>query len=186
MNLSSMNTNKKSFSNKINRRVFIGGFTTALGGLTIIPSHVLGRMGRTAPSDKINVAYIGMGTQGLRLLPELLGIPDAQITAICDPQKKAIGYLDWDSSSLLESMRKLINNPRWQTGGNNTIPGGLDNGKELIERYYGLQRNARKFIGCKTYTDFRELFAKETDIDAVRVLTTDHVHGLIADRKSVV
>jgi len=180
MNLTGMNTNKEIFKNKINRRAFIGGVTAAAGGLTIVPSHVLGGMGRTAPSDKINIAYIGLGTQGLRMLPELLEIPDIQVTAICDPQRKALGYLDWNPSGLLNRMRQLINDPEWQTGGNNTIPGGLDNGKELIERYYGLQKGSRKFTGCKTYSDFRELFAKESGIDAVRVLTTDHVHGIIA------
>lgn len=171
---------KQPNENKINRREFIGGITAATAGLTIIPSHVLGGPGRTAPSDKINVAYIGLGTQGLRQLPDLLSIPDVQVTAVCDPQRKATGYLDWGPTSLRDQMRKLIHDPKWETGGNNTIPGGLNNGKELVEKYYSLKNGGKNYNGCKAYTDFRELFAKENGIDAVQVMTTDHVHGVIA------
>lgn len=163
----------------INRRKFIGGMTAASIGLTVVPAHVLGGPGRTAPSDKINVAYIGLGTQGLRQLPDLLRIPEVQITAVCDPQRKPGRYLDWGPTGLRNQMRELINDPTWKTGGSNTIPGGLDNGKELIDRYYALQKG-KSFKGCRTYTDFRELFAKESGIDAVQVMTTDHVHGIIS------
>ncbi len=96
--------------------------------MTIVPSHVLGGPRHIAPSDKINVAYIGLGTQGLRQLPAMLKIPEVQVTAVCDPQRKALGYLDWGPTSLRERMRDLIGNPNWDTGVSNTIPGGLDNG----------------------------------------------------------
>ncbi len=166
--------------NTLNRRKFIGGLSTAAVGFSIVPAHVLGRSGSIAPSDKINVAYIGLGTQGLRQLPDLLKIPEVQVTAVCDPQKKAIGYFDWGPTGLRDSMRKLIGNPNWTTGGNNTIPGGLDNGKELVEAYYRHAKPGKAFKGCKAYTDFRELFEKEKDLDAVQVMTTDHVHGIIS------
>jgi len=166
--------------NKIDRRRFIGTLTTATVGVSIVPANVLGGPAHIAPSDKINVAYIGLGTQGLRQLPALLELPEVQVTAVCDPQRKAHGYLDWDPTSLRDQMRELIGNPNWDTGGNNTIPGGLDNGKEIVEGYYTRTRAGQKFNGCNAYTDFRELFAREKDIDAVAIMTTDHVHGLIA------
>lgn len=163
----------------INRRKFIGGMTAASLGLTVVPAHVLGGPGRTAPSDKINVAYIGLGTQGLRQLTDLIKIPGVQITAVCDPQRRATGYLDWGPTGLRDQLRDLIDDPGWKTGGNNTIPGGLDNGKEVVDRYYSLKKG-NTFKGCAPYTDFRELFAKENGIDAVQVMTTDHVHGIIS------
>jgi hypothetical protein len=166
--------------NKIDRRSFLAGVTTAGLGLTIVPAHVLGGRGHVAPSDKINVAYIGLGTQGLRQLTDLITIPDVQITAVCDVQRKAIGYYDWSPTGLLEEMRTLIGNPNWTSGGNNTIPGGLDNGKEIVEAYYANLNSRPKYRGCKAYTDFRELFAKERDLDAVQIMTTDHNHGIIA------
>jgi len=160
----------------MNRRTFVGGISTAAVGLTIVPSTVLG--GRhTAPSDKINLAYIGLGTQGLRQLPDIIQIPDVRISAVCDPQRKAINYYDWSPTGLRDQMRKLIGNPNWNTGGNNTIPGGLDNGKEIVDAYYTKTGQNYK---CNAYTDFRELFEKEKDLDAVQVMTPDHLHGLIA------
>lgn len=167
-------------SKGINRRKFIANTTAASLGLTIIPAHVLGGPGRIAPSDRINVAYIGLGTQGLRQLPELIRLPQVQITAVCDPQRKAIGYLDWGPTGLMNQMRELTGDPNWSTGGDNTIPGGLENGKEIVERYYAQAKKGKKYRGPAAYTDFRELFAKETDLDAVQVMTTDHVHGIIA------
>lgn len=166
--------------NKIDRRKFIGNATTAALAITIVPSSVVSGHGRTAPSDKINVAYIGLGTQGLRQLPGLIINPDVQITAVCDPQKRSIGYLDWGPTGLRDQMRKLIGNPNWDTGGDNTIPGGLDNGKEIVDAYYASINSKNILKGCKAYTDFRELFAKESGIDAVQVMATDHAHGVIA------
>lgn len=138
-----------------------------------------GGPGRIAPSDKINVAYIGLGTQGLRQLPDLMKIPEVQMVAACDVQKKAINYYDWGPTGLRDQMRKFIQEPGWVTQGNNTIPGGLDNGVEIMNKYYGLQKG-KKFKGVNAYTDFRELFEKESDLDAVQVMTTDHAHGVIA------
>ncbi len=164
----------------MNRRKFIGGITSAAVGLTIVPAHVLGGKNHIAPNDKVNVAYIGLGTQGLRELPDLLKIPEVQVTAICDPQKKAIGYFDWSPKGLLNSMRETIGDPNWVTGGDNTIPGGLDNGKQIVDGYYANSNPQSKYKGCKAYADFRELFAREKDIDAVKVMTPDHLHGVIA------
>ena len=46
----------------INRRDFMGA-ATASGACAIVPRHVLGGNGHVAPSDKITLAHIGMGTQ---------------------------------------------------------------------------------------------------------------------------
>lgn len=160
------------------RRDFIKGTVTTAVGLTIVPRFVLGGSNYVAPSDKVNVAYIGLGTQGLREMGDLIQLPDVQITAVCDPQKKAIDYYDWDPKSLRDSIRKLTGNPNWETGGNNTIPGGLENGVQLVDGYYANQRN-EKYASCKAYTDFRELLAKEK-VDAVKIMTPDHLHGVFA------
>ena len=72
-----------SAENPMNRRNFIGGVTSASVGISIVPSYVLGGSKHVAPSDKINVAYIGLGTQGLRELPDLLKLPDVHISAVC-------------------------------------------------------------------------------------------------------
>jgi len=69
------------------RRNFISTAVTA-AGITIIPRHVLGGIGYIAPSDRLNVACIGTGTQGTRVLLDLLKIEDLQITAVADPVKE--------------------------------------------------------------------------------------------------
>ena len=51
----------KSYQERRNlsRRNFLGISTTAAAAITIVPRHVLGGSGYTAPSDLLNVALIG-------------------------------------------------------------------------------------------------------------------------------
>jgi hypothetical protein len=169
-----------SGKNQLNRRKFIGGIATTAMALTIVPRHVLGGTGYVAPSDKITLAYIGAGTQGLRELLPLLSIPELQIVAVCDPQKYATGYLDWGKNGLRDEIRSTLQNPDWKSGGDNTIPGGRDNGKEIVDTYYSKFRGDQKFGNCRGYADFREMFEKEKDLNAVKIMTPDHLHGIIA------
>jgi len=164
----------------LNRRSFVGTIASVAAAITIVPRHVLGGNGFVAPSDKTTLAYIGVGTQGLRELLPILDIPELQIIAVCDPQKIATGYLDWGKNGLRDEIREKLKNPGWKSGGDNTIPGGRDNGKAIIDEYYQKFRPEQKLNGCKAYADFRELFEKEKDLDAVKVMTPDHLHGLIA------
>lgn len=164
-------------SSTINRRNFIEGVSTAAVGFTIVPSAVLGGK-HLAPSDIVNIAYIGCGTQGLRELPELIELPDVRVVAVCDPQKEARGYYDWSPNGLRDSLRKCINDSSWKPGGDGTIPGGLDTGKEIVDAYYA--NRTGKNYNCSAYTDFRELLDKQSDLDAVKIMATDHLHGVMA------
>jgi hypothetical protein len=166
--------------NILDRRKFVGLISATALGFTIVPRHVLGGPGFVAPSDKITLAYIGCGTQGLRELMPLLPLPDLQITAVCDPNETATGYRDWGKTWLRDEIRKTIKMPDWTPGGDNTIPGGLANGKFIVDTYYAKQRQNDAFRACSAYTDFRELLEKEKDLDAVKVMTPDHLHGIAA------
>ena len=42
------------------------------------------------------------------------------------------------------------------------------------------RRGAEKFNGCAAYADFRELLEKEKDVNAVKIMTPDHLHATIA------
>jgi hypothetical protein len=55
----------------------------------------LGGSGYIAPSDKINLAYIGCGTQGLREMCDLIINPELQIVSVCDPNKMSTNYVYW-------------------------------------------------------------------------------------------
>lgn len=169
---------KKSLS-PLNRRKFIGVAGSALA-FTILPRHVVGGKDFIAPSDKITMGYIGLGTQGLREILPLLSVPELQLVAVCDPNKEAIGYRDWGKNYLRDEIRKKLNSTTWTAGGDNDIPGGLDNGKYIVDTYYKEQRSADRYNACTAYADFREMFAKEKDLDAIKIMTPDHLHGLLA------
>lgn len=172
--------NQRNSTPFIDRRKFIGGVTSAAVGLTIVPRHVLGGSGFIAPNDKVNIAYIGTGTQGLREMPDLLEIPEAHVVAVCDPQKEAIGYFDWSPQGLLNSLRETINNSNWKPGGDGKIPGGRDCGQQIVNAFYAKSSPNGIYNGCAAYADFREMFEKQKDIDAVKIMATDHLHGVMA------
>lgn len=163
--------------NKINRRKFIE--TASIGSLAfhIVPRRVLGK-GFIAPSDKVNLAYIGVGTQGLREMCDLITNPKLQITSVCDPNKMSTNYLDWSPHGIRNGIRKVLGKSDW---GENLkgIPGGRDIGKELIDEYYNKVNNTYNH-NCPAYADFRELLEKEKDFDAVKIMTPDHLHGYIS------
>src|SRR6185295_6627130 len=100
----------------INRREFIGTTTAASVAFTILPRHVLGGPGFIAPSDKINLAYIGCGTQGLREMCELIVNPELQIVSVCDPNKMSTNYIDWSPNGIRDDIRNVLGEPGW--GGN--------------------------------------------------------------------
>jgi hypothetical protein len=54
----------KEETNKITRRSFVGTTGAAIAGLTILPSNVISGLGYVAPSDKLNIAGIGIGGIG--------------------------------------------------------------------------------------------------------------------------
>lgn len=162
-----------------NRRQFLGS-AAAAAAFTIVPRHVLGGPAYVAPSDKINLAYIGTGTQGLREMPVLLGSPDIQITAVCDPNKNAGDYRDWDRNGLLNSLRRTLRAPEWRAGAEGAIPGGRDAGQSVVEAYYASRQPSGQYKGCAAYADVREMLEKEKGIDAVKIMTPDHLHGVIA------
>ena len=66
----------------ISRRSFLKTGAVAAAGLTIVPGSVLGKsFGYTAPSDKLNIAGIGVGGMGRR---NLANMNTENIVALCD------------------------------------------------------------------------------------------------------
>lgn len=109
-------------SSPMTRRKFVELTAATAAAFTIVPRHVLGGKNYIAPSDKITLAYIGVGTQGTRELLELLPEQGIQVIAVCDPNKEAVGYRDWGMNYLKDAIRKTINNPGWNPGGDNRFP----------------------------------------------------------------
>jgi hypothetical protein len=180
----SLNENKStgnitSLPKQIDRRKFVS-LTAAAAAFTIVPRHVLGGKGYVAPSDTITLAYIGTGTQGIRELLPMLGVPQIRVVAVCDPNRYAVGYRDWGINYLKNDIQKTIGKSDWQPGGDNTIPGGRENGKSIVDTYYANMHPELNYKGCTAYEDVRELLDKEENIDAVKIMTPDHLHGVLA------
>ena len=72
----------------ISRRRFIGATATAAAAITILPSNTIAGLGHTPPSDKLNIAGIGVGGVGLTNLHHM---ESENIVALCD--------VDWDYAS---------------------------------------------------------------------------------------
>jgi len=174
-----MENENQSSPSMIKRRKFVELTTSAALAFTIVPRHVLGGKNYIAPSDKITLAYIGVGTQGIREMLPLLQVPDIQVVAVCDPNKEARGYKDWGKDYLRDEIRKTIKDPNWNPGGDNGVAGGRDNGKSIVDAYYSNVTKQQNYKGCTAYADARELFAKEKDVDAVKIMTPDHLHGIL-------
>jgi hypothetical protein len=65
---------------KISRRGFMSG-AAGVAAFTIVPRHVLGGAGNTPPSEKLNIAGIGVGGRGAGDLQE---VESQNIVALCD------------------------------------------------------------------------------------------------------
>ncbi|UCD50234.1 MAG: Gfo/Idh/MocA family oxidoreductase [Phycisphaerales bacterium] len=74
-------------SSKATRRQFIKSATSAIGAFTLVPRHVLGQ-GQTPPSEKLNVACIGIGGRGGATLN---GVRGENIVALCDVDMRRAG-----------------------------------------------------------------------------------------------
>lgn len=150
--------------NNLHRREFIKNTATSAIGLSILPSFVLGAPGRISPSDKLNIALIGCGTQGLKQLTDWLKRPELQFVSVCDPNRESHDYPLWGKSQ----------------GETRGAAGGREVGRKKINDYYAQTKGTGKYKGCTAYADFRELLEKEKDLDAVFIMTPDHLHATIA------
>ncbi len=174
------------------RRTFLGRAAT-VASLTIIPRHVLGGAGYVPPSDKINVAFIGVGSQGLRVMLGFLRQPDVQAVAVCDPNKESGDYAQWEEHEFRDAVRKLLGtstgwdwlspeDPIHWTHSLRVTSGtaGRDPCQKIVEAYYATQKRSGEYHGCAAYSDFRQLLEKEKDVDAVVVSTTDNLHAAVS------
>ena len=73
--------------NKISRREFATA-SAGLAGFTLLPAHVLGREGIDPPSERMNLAFVGIGLRGALNLQELSNLHQ-NVVAVCD--------IDWST-----------------------------------------------------------------------------------------
>ena len=63
------------------RREFIKTLSATAATFTIVPGHVLGGPGQTPPSEKLNIAGVGIGGKGYS---DLKNVASESIVALCD------------------------------------------------------------------------------------------------------
>ena len=92
-----------------NRREFLStaGLCTAV---IMAPRWAFG-LAAPRPSDKLTVACIGVGSQGLRLMMDLLRMPEVQVVAVCDVNRQSSDYLDGGPNELRDKVRRLLQHP---------------------------------------------------------------------------
>ena len=124
---------KKNNSKKNSRRNFIKHGTLAASSFFIVPRYVIGGNGFTSPSDKINIAGIGVGGKGTSDLWYASNEGKENVVALCDVDKGNIS-----------------------------------------------SKSRSRFPKANFYQDYRVMFDKQKDIDAVTISSPDHVHALQA------
>jgi predicted dehydrogenase len=138
----------------ITRRQWLGGALAAGASFTIVPRHVLGGPKFVAPSDKVNIAVVGVGGQGRSNIRALFREADAQIIAIADPIVE---------ENLDAFYYKGL--------------GGRGPVKAEIEKHYaGRTPN----FTCAAYEDFRVMLEREPAVDAILCATPDHLHAYVS------
>ena len=65
----------------VSRRTFLGSTAATAASFMIVPRHVLGGPGQTAPSDKLNIACVGVGGKGRS---DTRSVSTENIVALCD------------------------------------------------------------------------------------------------------
>lgn len=186
-------TSRSLLEGGVSRRKFIGQTAAAALGFTIVPRRVLGGVGYVAPSDKVNIAFVGVGAQGLRVMLHFLKEPDVQGVAVCDCNKSGANYPQWDTHEFCKSVRKLLgvdsgwdwlspDQPLELTHALHVTSGvaGREPCQKIVDGYYGTQKRSGEYHGCAAYSDFRELLEKQKDLDAVVVCTTDNLHAAVS------
>ncbi|MBN1158072.1 MAG: Gfo/Idh/MocA family oxidoreductase [Bacteroidales bacterium] len=165
-------------SKNVSRRNFLGTAGAAAAAFTIVPRHVMAGKGYLQPSDTVNVAGIGIGSQG-----------GGDIQQICTPEvqvqrgggggnyrpPQAAEKSPWPNMG--EAIVAAMADARPPAGSNiklANIYALCDVDSEKGDYMF------KSYPRAKVYSDWRVMLEKEPSIDAVVIGTPDHNHATIA------
>ncbi|MGB2632794.1 MAG: Gfo/Idh/MocA family oxidoreductase [Candidatus Acidiferrum sp.] len=167
--------NAKDGKDEVSRRSFIRNAAVAGAAVSIVPRHVLGR-GFTPPSDKFNVACVGVGGMGRS---NLINLASQNIVALCDVDW---GYTDKNLSRLdtdISNLQAHIDHPDATPATGKPAPKiDPEKTKERLDNILHLKNDL--IPKAKRYSDYRKMLDQQKDIDGVVIATPDHMHATIA------
>jgi predicted dehydrogenase len=149
----------------LRRRQFLRNAALTSAAFTIVPRHVLGGARHVAPSDRVNVAGVGIGGIGRQ---NLAALSSQNLVAICDVD---FDYVDRRFRAIpadVERTRERLKDAPPERAARTQA--SLEGLLKLHETYGNATR----------YVDWRKLLDQQTNIDALVVATPDHMHAAIA------
>lgn len=145
-----MNTRKPTHGtvpHRLTRRSVVAA--TATTGL-VLPLG--GIASAQAAGDRVRVAFIGTGNQGMGLLKRFLKFDLGQVVAVCDVNEGSYGYKDESHFYGREPARKFVDD------------------------HYA--KNHPRYEKCQSYLQYERVLDRD-DIDAVIIVVPDHQHSAI-------
>lgn len=109
-----MNSGKKKDSKPkpgMSRKSFLSSTAMAAGGFMFVPRHVLGGKGYMAPSDRLNIACIGVGGMGASNTRSLAQLGE-NIYALCDVDEEyaAETFHNYPKAKKYTDFREMLDN----------------------------------------------------------------------------
>ncbi len=103
----------------------------------IVPRHVLGGPGHLLSSIRLNICFIGTGTQGLRILMNILPRKEIYVSSVCDANRDSQDYVEWYKNELRDKIRLFLGYPEW---GKKDIGcrAGREVGRQLVDAFYSM------------------------------------------------
>jgi len=91
----------------LSRREFLGSVAAGAATLPFVPGRVLGQAGQTPPSEKLNIAGVGVGGMGAS---NLKAVESQNIVALCDVDdaKAAETYKRYPGARTFRDYRKML------------------------------------------------------------------------------
>ncbi len=100
------NDSLRNASTQSTRRSFLAQ-SAAVAAFTIVPRHVLGGAGHTPPSEKLNIAAVGIGGKGYS---DIKSVASENIVALCDVDWRvgARAFKAWPQAKKYQDFRVML------------------------------------------------------------------------------